>query len=282
MTKKLNNLFNIKNRIVVVTGAAGLLGKNHAEIISAYGGIPILIDINEKEAIKLKKSINEKFKIKAENFTVDITDEKQVSQNADYIKKKYGKIDVLINNASVNPLDFISKKNSKSKEKTRLENFDISNWNKDISVGLTGAFICSKYYGKIISQNKNGGVIVNISSDLGLIAPDQRLYIKGKTPKNNQPVKPVSYSVVKSGLVGLTRYLSTYWADKQVRCNCICPGGIDSGFPKKFVENINLRIPLARMANENEYQGTLIWMISDASKYMNGSIVSVDGGRTAW
>tara|TARA_B110000037_G_C17053305_1_gene478684 strand:- start:722 stop:1186 length:465 start_codon:yes stop_codon:yes gene_type:complete len=153
---------------------------------------------------------------------------------------------------------------------------------KDLEVGLTGAFICSKHYGNIISKNIEGGVILNISSDLGIIAPDQRLYKKKNLKSNNQPVKPISYSVIKTGIIGLTRYLSTYWIEQGVRCNALCPGGINSGFPKKFVKEIESRIPLGRMAKINDYQGSLIWMISDASKYMNGSIVAVDGGRTAW
>ena len=208
-----------------------------------------------------------------------------LKKNAQSLLKKYKRIDCLINNASNNPLEFIKKNNitaEKYKEKTRLENFDLSTWLKDLEVGLTGAFICSKHYGNIISKNIEGGVILNISSDLGIIAPDQRLYKKKNLKSNNQPVKPISYSVIKTGIIGLTRYLSTYWIEQGVRCNALCPGGINSGFPKKFVKEIESRIPLGRMAKIDEYQGSLIWMISDASKYMNGSVVTVDGGRTAW
>ena len=123
---------------------------------------------------------------------------------------------------------------------------------------------------------------MNISSDLGLIAPDQRLYAKDGIDNDKQNVKPVTYSVVKTGLIGLTRYLATYWADKNVRCNALCPGGVENGQPDDFLKEVSKRIPIGRMANANEYQSTLIWMLSDSSNYLNGAIISVDGGRTAW
>jgi NAD(P)-dependent dehydrogenase (short-subunit alcohol dehydrogenase family) len=147
---------------------------------------------------------------------------------------------------------------------------------------ITGAFLCSKHYGEKIAQNSNGGSIVNISSDLGLIAPDQRLYKKNGINDNLQNVKPVTYSVVKTGLIGLPRYFATYWADENVRCNAMCPGGVENGQPDYFLEEVSKRIPMGRMAKSYEYQGALIWMLSDASNYLNGAIIPVDGGRTAW
>jgi NAD(P)-dependent dehydrogenase (short-subunit alcohol dehydrogenase family) len=158
----------------------------------------------------------------------------------------------------------------------------IEMWNKDIAVGLTGAWLCSKHFGSQIAKNKNGGSIVNISSDLGLIAPDQRLYKKAKETYENRSVKPVTYSVVKSGLIGLTRYFSTYWAEKGVRCNAMCPGGIENGQADEFLDKIKTRIPMGRLAKSDEYQGTLLWMLSDASSYLNGAVITVDGGRTVW
>ena len=123
---------------------------------------------------------------------------------------------------------------------------------------------------------------MNISSDLGLIAPDQRLYTKDGIDNDKQNVKPVTYSVVKTGLIGLTRYLATYWTYKNVRCNAMCPGGVENGQPNDFLSEVNKRIPMGRMANVAEYQGTLIWMLSDASSYLNGAIVPIEGGRTTW
>ena len=128
---------------------------------------------------------------------------------------------------------------------------------------------------------KNKGVILNISSDLGIIAPDQRIYQEEGLSENEQPVKPVTYSVIKHGLIGLTKYLATYWLGK-VRCNALCPGGVDTGQPEEFVQKLTDLIPLGRMATNDEYKGALIFLVSDASEYMNGAVVTMDGGRTSW
>ena len=117
---------------------------------------------------------------------------------------------------------------------------------------------------------------------MGIIAPNQNLYKKNGLPEHSQPVKPVTYSVVKFGLVGLTKYLSTYWAHKNVRCNAICPGGIENGQDENFLEKIHELIPLGRMAKTNEYNATILWMLSDGASYLNGATISIDGGRTAW
>ena len=114
------------------------------------------------------------------------------------------------------------------------------------------------------------------------MAPDQRLYAKQGLSKELQPVKPITYSIVKTGIIGLTRYLSTYWAEQNVRCNAICPGGVENGQSTDFLEDVSSRIPMNRLAQADEYQGTLLWMLSDASSYLNGAIVPVEGGRTAW
>jgi len=274
----INDLFSLKDKVIVITGAAGLLGKKHAEAIAAFGGIPILLDLSQGAVEDIANSLIQKFSIEAKGFKVDITNELEVEKNAKLVFKQFGRIDGLVNNAANNSEDGKGKGDNSS----RLEEFPIEVWNKDIEVGLTGAFICSKYYGCFISQNPDGGSIVNISSDLGIIAPDQRLYAKLGISEDMQPVKPITYSVIKTGIIGLTRYLATYWPEKNVRCNAICPGGIDSGQPEAFVNELSSRIPMKRMAREDEYQGTLIWMLSNASSYLNGAIISVDGGRTAW
>lgn len=276
MSKSVKNLFSLKNKVIVITGAGGLLGRKHAETIAAYGGNPILIDISKDEISCLAKTINEKYAVNAIAYKIDITNEFQIKNNVLQILKKFGKIDCLVNNAANNPKIENNKINF-----SRLENFELETWNKDIAVGLTGAFLCAKHYGFAISKNSKGGSIINISSDLGLIAPDQKLYAKPGIPENEQNVKPVSYSVVKTGLIGLTRYISTYWPKKNVRCNAMCPGGVENGQDTLFIQNVSSRIPLGRMAKSDEYQGTLVWMLSDSSSYLNGAIITVDGGRTA-
>jgi len=274
----LEKLFRLDNKIIVITGATGLLGRKHAEAIACYGGTPILLDLSQKVIDDFTNELNDKYKIGSVGFAIDITNEKAIKDNAELVVNMFGKIDGLVNNAANNP----KVEDNKEINFSRLENFPLNIWNDDIAVGLTGSFLCAKYYGFAISKNIQGGSIVNISSDLGLIAPDHRLYRKEGVDDRLQNVKPVTYSVVKSGLIGLTRYLSTYWADKNVRCNAMCPGGVENGQPDDFLKEVSKRIPLGRMAYSNEYQSTLLWILSDASSYLNGAIISVDGGRTAW
>ena len=250
----------------------------HADAVASFGGIPILLDLKQEKVEDLSNTLNAKYNIDSEGFAVDITKEKDIINNVKEIVKEYGHIDGLINNAANNP----KMESNSDINFSRLENFPIDEWKNDISIGLTGAFLCAKHYGLEISKNPNGGTIINISSDLGLISPDQRLYAKKDVLDELQPVKPITYSVIKTGLIGLTRYLSTYWISKNVRCNAICPGGVENGQSQDFLNNVSSRIPMNRLAKPDEYQGTLVWMLSDASSYLNGAIVAVDGGRTAW
>ena len=278
MPQNLESLFRLDGKIIVITGAAGLLGKKHAEAVASYGGTPILLDLYSDGVEVFAEELNKKYQCNSIGMAVDITYEQQIKINADLLIKKFGKIDGLINNAANNP----KVEDDGEKNFSRLENFPLDIWNQDVAVGLTGAFLCAKHYGTKISENPIGGSIVNISSDLGLMAPDQRLYMKEGLSDDQQPVKPVTYSVVKTGLIGLTRYLATYWAEKGVRCNAMCPGGVENNQPEVFLREVCSRIPMNRLAQADEYQGTLLWMLSDASSYLNGAIVPVDGGRTTW
>jgi NAD(P)-dependent dehydrogenase (short-subunit alcohol dehydrogenase family) len=274
----IDSLFSLKGKVIVITGAVGLLGKMHSEVIAKFGGTTVLIDLNKDLVEKESNLLQKKYNVPSLGLPVNITIESQVKLSTKKILDTFGRIDGLVNNAANNPKVEVTDLTNFS----RLENFPIDIWYQDISVGLTGAFLCSKYYGSEIAKNPDGGSIVNISSDLGLIAPDQRLYAKKGLPDELQAVKPVTYSVVKTGLIGLTRYLATYWAEKNVRCNAICPGGVENGQSEDFLSMVSSKIPLNRLANETEYQGTIVWMLSDSSSYLNGAIIPVDGGRTAW
>lgn len=272
------NLFSLKNKIIVITGACGLLGREHVNAVASAGGIPIILDLKQSDIDLLVTDINNKYNISCSGYCVDITVEKQIARNTKIVKDRHGKIDGLINNAANNPkLD-----NNKSLNFSRLENFALDNWNNDMAVGLTGAFLCSKHYGSEIAKNEEGGTIINISSDLGLVGPDQTLYKIHGVDDSLQPVKPVTYSVVKTGIIGLTKYLATYWAHKNVRSNAICPGGVENNQDPSFIKDLNKRIPLGRMAKKDEYQGLIIFLLSDASSYLNGAVIPADGGRTAW
>ena len=182
----------------------------------------------------------------------------------------------MINNATIDPkVDATSEKNL-----SRLENFPIDQWNLELSVGLTGSMLCSKVFGAEMAKNSKG-VIFNISSDLGIIDPDQSIYKKRGLPENEQPVKPITYSIIKHGLIGLTKYLATYWPGK-VRCNALCPGGIYANQNPEFVQKLRDLIPLGRVAQEDEYKAAVVFLVSDASKYMNGANFVIDGGRSCW
>ena len=187
------------------------------------------------------------------------------------------RIDILINNAAIDPK---VKGDSSILESSRLENFELDQWNLQINVGLTGAFLCAKYFGSAMARDGHGGVILNIASDLSVFAPDQRLYKKDGLQPDQQPVKPVTYSVIKHGLIGLTKYLATYWAEQGVRCNALSPGGVYNGQSEEFVQKLTELIPLKRMASKDEYRGAVQFLCSDASAYMNGQNMVMDGGRS--
>ena len=211
-------------------------------------------------------------------LVVDITSEASLLEARDAIIAKFGRIDILINNAANNPKVEDQKP---GQPWSRLENFPLETWNADIAVGLTGAFLCSRIFGQEMVK-RNSGVILNVASDLGVIAPDQRLYRKEGVPEDQQPVKPVTYSVVKTALIGLTRYLSTYWTANNIRVNAISPGGVFAGQPDEFTSRLHQLIPMGRMAHKDEYQGAILFLCSDASSYMTGQNLIVDGGRSVF
>jgi len=275
--KSVKKSFNLKDKVVVITGGAGLMGEKHAQAIAEFGGIAILLDIDEKVGAKKAKEISKEYDGCCKFMFCDITDELQILQIRDFLLNEFGHIDVLINNAAIDPKVVENDDTNLS----RLENFTIEQWNLELSVGLTGALLCSKIFGSAMAK-MGKGVILNISSDLGIIAPDQRIYKKEGLPENLQPVKPVTYSVIKHGLIGLTKYIATYWNDQGIRCNALCPGGIFTNQESSFVKKLTNLIPLNRMAEPDEYQGALIFLLSDASKYMNGAVISIDGGRSVW
>ena len=271
-----DTMFSLRDKVIVITGAAGLLGQQHAEVVARSGGIPILLDLFAEPVELLARDLEKRHRVIAAGYAVDITQESKIEANCSVLLQRFGHIDGLVNNAANNP----KVEGDGLKNFARLENFPLLTWDADIAVGLTGSFLCSKHYGNAIAHQ--GGSIVNISSDLGLIAPDQRLYRKPGLPDDQQPVKPVTYSVVKSGLIGLTRYLATYWTEKGVRCNALCPGGVENNQDPTFLKEVCMRIPMGRLARSDEYQGALLFLLSEASSYMNGAIISIDGGKTTW
>jgi NAD(P)-dependent dehydrogenase (short-subunit alcohol dehydrogenase family) len=271
--------FDLTGRVAVITGGAGLLGRQHAEAIAEMGGVPVLVDIDGEHAAAAAAEIRTAFDVEAVGIQADITSPEAVSGVRSRILSTLGRLDILVNNAARNPK--VGVDGSETGSWGRLEGFPLDVWNRDLAVGLTGAFLCSQVFGAEMAQ-RGGGVILNIASDLGVIAPDQRIYQEPGLPPERQRAKPVSYSVVKHGLIGLTRYLATYWADRGVRANALSPGGIYTDQEDAFVTRLTQLIPLGRMARADEYKAAVVFLVSDAASYMTGANVVIDGGRSAW
>lgn len=271
--------FDLHGKSALITGGAGLLGKEHALALLEVGANVVLWDINKENLFRVTNELTKDFSEQSVKMSVvDISKEEEVSNACKELELQGVAISILINNAAINP-----KYNSGSNGKvfSRVENFTLDDWNYQISVGLTGAFICSKYFGSKMAIN-NSGVILNIASDLSVISPDQRLYKVSDTEANSQPVKPITYSVIKSGLVGMTKYLATYWSANGVRVNTLSPGGVYEGQNNDFVKKISDLIPLGRMAKSSEYRSAVQFLCSDASAYMTGQNIVIDGGRSVW
>lgn len=271
-----HSLFDLSGRVAIITGGAGLLGYQHGSILAAAGANVVLLDLVAANPGLRSSQLQDTHKIECLGLPVDITSERSLLDARDAILAKFGRIDILINNAANNPK---VEATANGEQWSRLENFPIEVWNADIAVGLTGAFLCSRIFGAEMVK-RNCGVILNIASDLAVIAPDQRLYRKEGVPEDQQPVKPVTYSVVKTALIGLTRYLSTYWTAHNIRVNAISPGGVFAGQPEEFTTKLHQLIPMRRMAHTDEYQGAVLFLCSDASSYMTGHNLVVDGGRS--
>ncbi len=259
MEKQNNLLFDLSKKYSLITGACGLLGEQHAIALSEINSNIILVDINKKKGLILKKKLIKKYSNKVYYFNCDITKVNQIKNLKNKIKKLKINVSVLINNAAINPQP---NQNSYNKD-----------WDISIDLGLSATKNMIEIFVQDMIKNKHGNII-NIGSDLSVIAPDQRLY------ENEKKNKPISYSVVKHGIVGITKYYASLYAKKKIRCNCLSPGGIYNNQSKKFVAKLVSRIPMGRMAKKNEYKGSIQFLASEASEYMTGQNIVIDGGRS--
>ena len=272
--------YDLTGRTALVTGASGLLGKQHVAALSEAGARVVVTDVGltqAEAAVAALKQVAVSADLIA--LAIDVTSLDSVRAANEQLAGRGITVDILVNNAAIDPKVTSSPGVMHS---SRFEAFPVPQWQTEIAVGLTGAMLCAQVFGGEMAQ-RGRGVILNIASDLGVIAPDQRLYRQPQvTREEEQPVKPVTYSVIKHGLIGLTKYLATYWADHGVRVNAISPGGVFNNQDPAFVERLTRLIPMGRMADVDEYRAAVQFLCSDASSYMTGQNLVMDGGRSVW
>ncbi|MCK1387499.1 SDR family oxidoreductase [Bradyrhizobium sp. 21] len=272
--------YDLTGRTALVTGAGGLLGKQHVAALAEAGARVVVTDVGltqAEAAIAALKQVAASADLIA--LAIDVTSLDSVRAANEQLAGRGITVDILVNNAAIDPKVTSSPGVMHS---SRFEAFPVPQWQTEIAVGLTGAMLCAQVFGGEMAKRRRG-VILNIASDLGVIAPDQRLYRQPQvTREEEQPVKPVTYSVIKHGLIGLTKYLATYWADHGVRVNAISPGGVFNNQDPAFVERLTRLIPMGRMADVEEYRAAVQFLCSDASSYMTGQNLVMDGGRSVW
>ena len=270
--------FNLENKNALITGGGGLLGPQHGIALAKWGAAVVLVDIDETGLNNAKNLITKNIPGSViETAVVDITKESALLDLCNQLKDKNLEIDILINNAALNPkMDSFNNEQSGT-----VENYDMDLWEREIQVGITGTFLCCKVFGSEMANRENGA-IVNIASDLAIQAPDQRVYSKSGRMEEVCHFKPIGYPVVKSAMLGLNRYLATYWAHRGVRVNCLIPGAVLTTQSDHLVKNISYRVPLGRLAEKYEYQEAIAFLASDASSYMTGQELVMDGGRSIW
>lgn len=269
--------FDLSGRRALITGGGGLLGVEHAAALAQIGANVVLADINDAALALAADDLAQRgFGEQTSTVLMDVTDTASVANVQAALSAQDQTIDILINNAAI---DAKVDSDGGMSGGGRLESFALAEWQRQLDVGLTGAFICAQVFGPVMAA-RGRGVILNIASDLSVIAPDQRLYADPDLPPEAQAKKPVTYSVIKTGLIGLTRYLATYWAADGVRVNALSPGGVENGQADDFVSNLSQLIPLGRMAAQDEYAGALQFLCSDAARYMTGQNIVIDGGRS--
>ena len=266
----------LEGKSAVITGAGGLLGPHHAIALSYAGAKVYLLDIDDHGLDNCKKKLlKENPNASVEIFNADITNLESIESLSNSLTNEGIFIDILINNAALNP----TMKEIEEGVTGRVEDYDLNEWNKELNVGITGAFICSRVFGSKMAE-KEKGVIINISSDLAIRAPDQRVYSPTESFDDIKSYKPLGYSIVKTALIGMTRYLAEYWGHKNVRVNALLPGGVYNNQPKELVENVIKRTLLGRWANVDEYEDIIVFLSSDSSAYMTGQSIIMDGGRS--
>jgi NAD(P)-dependent dehydrogenase (short-subunit alcohol dehydrogenase family) len=268
----IENLFSLQNKVAVVTGAAGLIGKQHCNALSEAGANIIVCDIDKDKCEQLAGEL----KTKSFGIETDITKPESVKNLKEKILDEFGKIDILVNNAAINDM---FENPSTAGELSMFENYPLNMWQKSIDVNITGTFLCSQILGTEMAKAGKGSII-NIASTYGIVAPDQSIYRKKDGSQNFY--KSAAYPVTKGAVIAFTKFLAAYWGNKGIRVNALSPGGVENNQDEYFIENYSAKTILGRMAKSTDYKGAIIFLASDASEYMTGANLIVDGGWTAW
>jgi len=270
----LPRLFDLTDRVAIVTGGAGLLGLEFCKTLAEAGAALMVADINGDAAKKLANTLNQKGH-QALGKRTDVTSPESIQDTVSAVLESFGRLDILVNSAALDPKFDPQSQHSHS---GAFEDYPLDLWRQALEVNLTGTMLFSQAACKPMLE-QGSGVIINIASIYGVVAPDQRLYQgEGKAPQ----FKPAYYTVTKAGVLGLTKYLATYFAGKNIRVNAITPGGVFNGHDDAFVRSYSTHAVVGRMAEKNEMNGALLFLASDASSYMTGANLIVDGGWTTW
>ncbi len=277
MAKGVPSMFDLTGRVAVLTGGAGMLGRQYTRTLLEAGAKVVVADVNADQAAAAANEAVAAVRGEAIGWGVDVRRKAEVEAMVAAVEDRFGRIDMLINNAAIDPKFDLA---VAAKQANTFEDYPLELWQQSLDVNLTGAFLCSQAMGKVMVRQRRG-VVVNISSTYGVVAPDQRLY-KHMGEKEQKLFKPAPYAVTKAGIAHLTRYLAAYWGDKGIRVNTLTPGGVFNSQDDEFVTKYSARTPLGRMAEQNEMNGAMLFLVSDASSYMTGANLVVDGGWTAW
>ncbi|QWV95968.1 SDR family oxidoreductase [Geomonas nitrogeniifigens] len=264
--------FDLTGKVVVITGGTGILGANYCQKLAEAGATVVVADLDEARCAEAARGIAEKTGTETVGIAVDLACEESVQRWARTILERFGRVDVLVNNAATKSPGFFAP----------LEKFSVADWNQVMAVNVTGMFLATRELGPSMAERGKGSII-NISSIYGVVGPDQRIYEGSWYEDLGGSINtPLIYSATKGAVVAMSRYLATYWGGKGVRTNTLTPGGVSSGQNGVFYEKYSARVPMGRMATADEMVGALIFLASDASSYVNGQNIIVDGGLTAW
>ena len=261
----MDDLFDLADRVAVVTGGAGVLGREFARALAERGARVVLADLVQSRCDECAAEVSDAHKTTCLGVATDVSSPAAAASMVDRTMSEFGRIDVLINNAATQPSGFFAP----------FEEYSLETWNQVLEVNLTGMFLMAQTVGKVMVEQARGSII-NISSIYGVVGPDQRIY--NDTEFNT----PAAYAVSKSGVIGLPKYLATHGAEKGVRVNAVTPGGVFRGHEDPFLSAYTSRVPMGRLARQNELSGAIVYLASDASSYVTGHNLVVDGGLTAW